>query len=253
MASVCGSTLALMAGGVPIKKPVSGIAMGLMTDDSQQVILTDIKGTEDFTWDMDFKLAGTNEGMTAIQMDTKLQGLSVAKLEEMLDRAQAGRTEILAFMLQTISTPKSELSPYAPYIMSFKVKPDQIREIIGPGGSVIQEIVRQTEAKIDLEDDGSGTITGKNKEQAEKAMAMIKAIIRVPQKGDQIEGKVTRVEKYGVFVDLGNKKTGLCHVKQLWAGYIEDVSTLFKVGDTLKVEVFGIDSDGKIQLKKLDA
>ena len=156
--------------------------MGLMKDGDTELILTDIKGTEDFVGDMDFKLAGTDEGMTAIQMDTKLQGLGVAKLQEMLDKAQEGRTDILAFMQQTVSEPAATISAYAPYLLSFKVEPEQVREIIGKGGATIQEIVRETGAKIDLEDDGSGVISGENQAAAEDAKSWIDRILRVPQR-----------------------------------------------------------------------
>lgn len=200
---------------------------------------------------MDFKLAGTDEGMTAIQMDTKLQGLGVAKLQEMLDRAQEGRTDILAFMKQTIAEPRTDISPYAPYLLSFKVEPEQVREIIGKGGSTIQEIIRETGVKLDLEDDGSGVITAENQAAAKVAMEWIDKILRTPQVGDKIKGKITRVEKYGVFVDLGSKKIGLCHVKQLGDGYIEDVAALFKVGQEIEVSVIDIDNMGKIALKKI--
>lgn len=253
MASVCGSTLALLSGWVPMKKPVSGIAMWLMKDGDTELVLTDIKGTEDFVGDMDFKLAGTDEGMTAIQMDTKLKGIGVAKLQEMLDRAQVGRTDILAFMNETISKAKADISPYAPYLLKFKVQADQVREIIGKWGSTIQEIVRETGAKIDLEDDGSGVIAGENKAMAQAAMDWINKVLWVPQKWDQMDGTITRVEKYGVFVDIGSKKTGLCHVKQLGSGYIEDVTALFNVGEPIKVEVIEIDNMGKIALKKVES
>lgn len=226
--------------------------MGLLKEGNTELILTDIKGTEDFVGDMDFKLAGTDEGMTAIQMDTKLQGLGVAKLQEMLDRAQAGRTEILAFMNQTISTPAKTISEFAPYLLKFKVKPEQVRDIIGKGGATIQEIVRETGVKLDLEDDGSGVITGENQTQAESAKVWIDKILRSPEKGDKMENcKITRVEKYGVFVDLGNKKTGMCHVKQLGQGYIEDVTKIFKIGQAINVEVIDVDHMGKIALKKI--
>ncbi len=250
MASVCGSTIALLDAGVQIKRPVSGIAMGLICGDDDQTILTDISGTEDFIGDMDFKLAGTTEGMTAIQMDIKIQGLTVAKIKEILVRAQTGRAEILDFMLQTIDKPSETLSPYAPLLLQFAVKPEQVREVIGPGGSVIQEIIRITGVKIDLNDDGTGVITAKEQEAGNRAMQMIKDVVRSPKPGDKVTGKITRVEKYGVFVELSKKKTGLVHVKQLGAGYIEDPATLFKVGDMMSVEVTGIDADGKIQLKK---
>lgn len=250
MASVCGSTLALMAWWVPIKAPVSGIAMGLMCDDDQQIILTDIKGTEDFVWDMDFKLAGTTTGMTAIQMDTKLQGLGVTKLNEMIDKANEGREAILQYMLGIIDKPRDSVADSAPSLLKFKVKPEEVRSVIGPGGSVIQEIVRETGVKIDIEDDGAGVITGDNQLSAQKALDMIKAIVRKPTIGDTFEGKVTRTEKYGVFVDIGNGKTWLCHVKQMGRGFVEDASTIFNVGDNMKVELVG-DDNGKYQLKCL--
>jgi len=201
---------------------------------------------------MDFKLAGTDDGMTAIQMDTKLKGLGVTKLQEMLDKAQVWRTNILSFMNQTIATHAQTISPYAPFLLKFKVQADQVREIIGKGWATIQEIVRETWAKIDLEDDGSGVISGENQAIAQKAMDWINKVLWVPQKWDTMKGKITRVEKYGVFVDIGSKKTGLCHVKQLGSWYIEDVAALFKVGDTIDVEVIDIDNMGKIALKKVE-
>lgn len=251
MASVCGSTLALMAGWVPITKPVSGIAMGLIQQDAKHVILSDIKGTEDFIGDMDFKLAGTDDGMTAIQMDIKLHGLHSDLLQTIVDRAQVGRTSILEFMMQTITTPKWSISPYAPFLMKFSVKPEQVREVIGPGGSVITEIVRLTNVKIDLEDDGTGVITAKNEAAAQEAFKLIQGAIRSPKRGDVITGTIMRVEKYGVFVDLGKKKSGLCHVKNLWEGFIEDPATKYNKGEQMTVEIIDIDSDGKIQLKKV--
>jgi polyribonucleotide nucleotidyltransferase len=251
MASVCGTTLALMAWWVPIKKPISGIAMGLMSDGDKQVILTDIMGTEDFTWDMDFKLAWTDAWMTAIQMDTKLTWVRVEKLEEMLDRSQAWRSAILHFMLQTIDTPRSELHPSAPALLQFSVKPEEVRVVIGAGGSTIQEIIRQTDVKIDLEDTGKWVITAKNQADAQKAYELIMATVWSPTPGEHVQWTITRVEKYWVFVDLWNKKTWLCHVKQLWGWFIEDVAALYKVWQTLTVEIIGIDDQGKIQLKNI--
>lgn len=178
-----------------------------MTNDSDQIILTDIKGTEDFVGDMDFKLAGSTAGMTAIQMDTKLQGLNVEKLNEMMDRANDGREQILQFMLTIIDTPRDQVNSAAPALLQFKVKPEEVRAIIGPGGSVIQEISRDNEVKIDISDDGSGVITGKNQEGAKNALKLIEGIIWKPSKGEKITGTITRTEQYGVFVDLGNKKT----------------------------------------------
>lgn len=253
MASTCASTIALMDGGVPIKAPVSGIAMGLVAEnDSNQVILTDIMGIEDYMiGDMDFKLAGTREGVTAIQMDIKIRGVGLPKLYDVIDRANAGRLEILDFMLQTIDAPRPQLSPYAPFLLSFVVRPEQIREVIGKWWETIQEITRVNNVKIDIEDTGHGVITAKNKAAADAAMQMINDIIWTPQKWDKLRGKASRLEKYGIFVDLGRKKTGLCHVKNLWKGFVEDASTLFKLGEELSVEIIDIDPEGKIQLKIL--
>ncbi len=251
MAAVCGSTLAMMAWWVPLKKPVSGIAMGLMADDTQAVVLTDIKWTEDFTGDMDFKLAGTDEGMTAIQMDTKLKWLWVEKLEEMLDKAQIWRTAILAYMMKTISEPRKELNPSAPALLQFNVKPEEVRTVIGSWWSTIQEIIRETNVKIDLQDDGSWVITADNQEDAKKALELVMGTVWKPVKWDVIEWTITRVEKYWVFVALGNKKSWLCHVKQLWAWYIENVAALYKVGQPLKVEVIDIDAQWKVAVKNL--
>lgn len=253
MASTCASTLALMDGWVPIKAPVSWIAMGLVSEsEDNQVILTDIMGIEDYMiGDMDFKLAGTKEGVTAIQMDIKIHGIKVEKLIEIVDRANVGRLEILDFMLQTLDKPKAELSPYAPYILPFQVRPEQIREVIGKGGETIQEITRVHNVKIDIEDSWHGSITGKNKASADAAMQMISDIIRTPQRWDKIKGKVTRLEKYGIFVDLGRKKMGLAHVKNLGKGFIEDASTLYTLGEMVDVEILDIDQEGKIGLKVL--
>lgn len=251
MASVCGSTLALMAWWVPIKKPVSGIAMWLMIEGDTSAVLTDIKGTEDFTWDMDFKLAGTDEWMTAIQMDTKLQGVNVSVLQDMVDKAQTWRTAILAFMKQTLAEARSEMSPYAPYLLSFKVAPEEVKIIIGKGGSTIQEIVRETWVKIDLEDDGSWVIAAENKAAADEAKAWIDKLLWKPSVGDELQGTITRVEKYGVFVNIWGGTIGLCHVKQLGEGYIADVSAVYKIDQAITVKVIDIDAQGKIALKKI--
>lgn len=252
MASVCGSTMALLDAGVKIRKPISGIAMGMITSDSDEYVLTDISGTEDFIGDMDFKLAGSDEGMTAIQMDIKIHGITVAKIHEIIDRAQAGRSRILAHMMQTIDTPRAQLSQYAPCIHSFKVAPEQVRDIIGPGGSIIQDIIRQSNGvSIDIEDDGSGFITGKVRADVETAMQMIEQITWKPAVWYTCSGKITRVEKYGAFVDIGGKKTGLVHVKQMGLGFVDDLTAHAKVWDILSVEITGIDPDGKIQLKKV--
>jgi polyribonucleotide nucleotidyltransferase len=250
MASVCGSTLALMAWWVPISAPVSGIAMGMISTDDDQVILTDIMGTEDFIGDMDFKLAWTTKGMTAIQMDIKLKWISVSKLQEILIRSQTWREIILQYMLQTIDKPRESLSQYAPLLLQFAVKPEQVREVIGPGGSVIQEIVRQTGVKIDLEDDGTGVITAVDQAAWQRAMQMIREVVWSPSQWDVITGKITRVEQYGVFVDLGKKKTGMCHVSKLGEWRLEHPSSLFSVWQEITVKISGFEWD-KIQLERV--
>lgn len=253
MASVCGSTLAMLSGWVPIKAPVSGIAMGMMSDDDQQVILTDIKGTEDFIWDMDFKLTGTKNGVTAIQMDTKLKGIKIDKLLEMVDRSNSGRQDILDYMLKTIDKPAAKMSPYAPSIEVHKIKAEQVRTVIGPGGSMITKIIEWAWGpdlvSIDFEDDGAVFITAKDQAAGTKARELIQETLRVPTKGDQMEGKVTRTEAYGVFVEIKGWNVWLVHVKNLGEWFIEDASALHKVWETMKVEVMGMDK-GKLQLKK---
>jgi len=227
--------------------------MGMMSDDDQQVILTDIKGTEDFIGDMDFKLTGTSNGVTAIQMDTKLKGIKLDKLLEMVDRSNSGRQEILDYMLQTIDKPATEMSPYAPSIAVHKIKPEQVRTVIGPGWSMITKIIEASGGSdlvnIDFEDDGSVFITAKDQAAGTKAREMIQETLRVPTKGDKMTGKVTRTEAYGIFVEIKWGNVWLVHVKNLGQWFIEDASTLYKVGDTMDVEVMGMDK-GKLQLKK---
>ncbi len=253
MASVCGSTLALLSGWVPMKAPVSGIAMGMISDDTQEVILTDIKGTEDFIWDMDFKLTGTKNWVTAIQMDTKLKWISVEKLCEMVDRANSGRQDILDYMLQTISKPADSISEYAPSIETYKIEPDQVRTVIGPWGSMINKIIEEVGGadmiNIDFEDDGTTYITAKDGSIGKKAREIIQRVLRVPTQGDILEGTITRTEAYGVFVDI-NGHIGLVHVKKLGEGFVEDASKLFNVNDKMKVKVLGSDK-GKLQLERI--
>ena len=254
MAAVCGSTLAMMAWWVPMIEPVSGIAMGMMSDESQQLILTDIKGTEDFIGDMDFKLTGTKNGVTAIQMDTKLKGSSVAKLHEMVDKSNAGRQQILEFMLETIAEPRAEVSPYAPFMMTYKIRGEQVRSVIWPGWSIIQKIIEDMwwadMVSIDFEDDGTTYITAKNAEVGEKARWMIKAILREPSNGDQLEGKITRVEKYGAFVEVAAGKIGLVHVRNFGMWFVADANEHATVWETMKVEVTWF-KDGKMDLKRI--
>ena len=249
MGSVCGSTLSLMQAGVPIKRPVSGVAMGLVKDGDKHTILTDIQGLEDALGDMDFKVAGTTEGVTAIQMDIKIAGITREILNDALQQAKRGRSFILDKMLEVISEPAKDLSPYAPRVTSMKIPVEKIREVIGTGGKVVNKIIEETGVDIDIEDDGSIFITSPNVDSINRAVKMIEDIIHEFQVGDVIENAVvTRIEKFGAFVDLLPGREGLCHVSQLAANRVENVEDVVQIGDTISVKVTEIDERGKINV-----
>lgn len=250
MASVCASSLSLMSAWVPIKKAVSGIAMWLVTDGEDYKILTDIQWIEDAMGDMDFKVAGTEDWITALQMDMKIKGLSAELLKKALERAEESRLEILNFMNKTIDKPKEEISPYAPKIIQINLNHWQIKDVIWSWWETISTITKETWSKIDFKEDWTTIITAQNNEAAEKTLKMIREVSWQPEEWDIIEGKIFRIENYGVFVNIGKNKTGLCHVKNLWSWYISDPSTMFKEGDNIKVKIIWIDDNGKIQLKK---
>ena len=248
MATVCGASLALMDAGIPTKGGVSGIAMGLIKEGDQVAVLSDILGDEDHLGDMDFKVAGTAKGVTAIQMDIKIGGVSREILLAALRQARAGRLHILEKMNAVLDKSRPELSPYAPRIYVMHVKPDKIREIIGPGGKVIRGIQEQTGVKIDIEDDGTVKIAAVDAESAKGAIAIIEGIVQVAEVGKVYEGKVRRIMEFGAFVELFPGTDGLLHISQISKNRVRAVSDIYKEGDDVTVRVLEIDRDGKIRL-----
>lgn len=251
-ASVCGSTLALMDAGVPIKAPVAGVAMGLIQDpeSGELAVLTDIQGLEDFLGDMDFKVAGTAEGITAIQMDIKIKGINREILERALEQARVGRLFILDRMLETLPEPRATLNKYAPKIITFTIDPEKIREVIGPGGKMINKIIAETGVKIDIEDDGRVFIATPDEEAAAKARGMIEAIVKEVQVGEIYFGKVVRLMKFGAFVELLPGKDGMVHISKLDDKRVEKVEDIVQIGDEILVKVVEIDSQGRVNLSR---
>ncbi len=248
MASTCGSTLALMDAGVPIKAPVSGIAMGLMTRGDQYVVLSDIQGAEDFSGDMDFKVAGSENGITAIQLDTKTRGLTFEIIEKTLSQARTGRLFILGRMLEAIGQPRTDLSRYAPRILTVKINPEKIGEVIGPGGKTIKKIEAETGADISIEQDGTVYIFASEAEGGEGAARMVRAITAELQAGEEFTGKVTRIMGMGAFVELVPGKEGLVHTANLSEKQIRRPDDAVSVGDEIKVRVVEIDGQGRVNL-----
>lgn len=248
MGSVCGSTLSLMQAGVPIKRPVSGVAMGLVKEGDAYTILTDIQGMEDALGDMDFKVAGTEKGITAIQMDIKVDGLSREILSSALQQAKRGRAFILGKMMEVIDKPAEDLSPHAPRVETIKVKVDKIREVIGTGGKVVKGIIEETGVQIDIHEDGNIYIFSMDADGMKKARQRIEDIVRDVEVGEVYKGRVTRLLKFGAFVELLPGKEGLCHISQLARQRIEKVEDVVKVGDELEVKVVEIDDKGRINV-----
>ena len=254
-ASVCGSCMALMDAGVPIKAPVAGIAMGLIErveedGSSRMAILSDIQGMEDFLGDMDFKVAGTAKGVTAIQMDIKVHGLSKQVLQEALKQAYEGRMHIMQEMLDEIPEPRAELSPYAPRIISMQIDPDDIRTVIGPGGKTINRIIAETGVKIDIDDTGLVYIAAPDMESAEAGVREIELLTKDPEPGEIYEGKVTRVMPFGAFIEILPGKEGLLHISKMAKERVEKVEDVMNVGDIVKVKVTEIDSQNRINLSR---
>ncbi|MFC1876127.1 polyribonucleotide nucleotidyltransferase [Thermodesulfobacteriota bacterium] len=248
MGTVCAGTLALMDGGVPIKAPVSGIAMGLVKEGDQTIILSDILGDEDHTGDMDFKVAGTTEGITALQMDIKILELSKDIMEEALEQARKGRLHILDEMMKALDKPRQDISPFAPKIFALEINPDKIREIIGPGGKVIRAIQSETNTKVEVDDSGVVKIAAASSEDLEAAITMIKDITREAEVGAIYEGTVVKITDFGAFVQILPGTDGLVHISQLANYRVKKVTDIVKEGDTLKVKVLEVGRDGKIRL-----
>ncbi|AIQ36456.1 polynucleotide phosphorylase [Paenibacillus sp. FSL R5-0345] len=249
-ASICASTLAMMDAGVPIKAPVAGVAMGLIKDGDHVSILTDIQGMEDHLGDMDFKVAGTAAGVTAIQMDIKIDGIDRQILHEALQQAKEGRMHILGKMMEAISEPRANLSKYAPKIIIININPDKIRDVIGAGGKIINKIIEETGVKIDIEQDGRVFIGSSDEEMIQKARSIIEGIVREVQVGEIYVGTVRRIEKFGAFVELIPGKDGLVHISQLSTERVAKVEDVVAVGDTITVKVTEIDQQGRVNLSR---
>ena len=248
MGSVCGSTMSLMHAGVPIKRPVSGVAMGLVKVGDNYTILTDIQGMEDALGDMDFKVAGTEQGITAIQMDIKIAGITREILASALAQAKRGRDFILGKMLECIPKPNEELSPYAPRVTTMHISVDKIRNVIGPGGKIIKKIVEDTNTQIDIEEDGTVHISAVSVEDSQKAIEIIKELTRDVEVGATYRGRVTRIMGFGAFVEVLPGKEGLCHISQLSKRRVEKVEDVVKVGDEIDVKVTEIDRQGRVNV-----
>ncbi len=253
MATVCASSLSLMDAGVPIKEPVAGVALGLVEDGRKYIILSDIAGLEDHHGDMDFKVAGTRSGITAIQMDLKIDGITLSLIEEILERARKGRFFVLDKMVALIAKPKTELSDYAPRIINLKINQERIGDLIGPGGKNIRKIIEMTGVAIDVEDDGSVLVASNDSEASKRAVEMIKGLTEDAEVGKLYRGKVKRIMNFGAFVEILPNKEGLVHVSELADKYVKNVEDVVKLGDEFMVKVIGIDELGRINLSKKQA
>jgi polyribonucleotide nucleotidyltransferase len=250
MATVCGASLALMDAGVPLKAHVAGIAMGLVKEGDRFGILTDIMGTEDHYGDMDFKVAGTDKGVTALQMDIKIAGVSIEIMREALARAREARLVVLAKMRESLEKPRAELSPYAPRFVTIKIRTEKIREIIGPGGKVIRGIQEQTGTKIDVEDDGRVTIFSPDADSVQKALSIVQDICREVELDRIYLGKVKKIVEFGAFVEVIPNTEGLLHISQIAESRIRSVQDVLTEGDEVLVKVIEIDGSGKMRLSR---
>jgi len=253
MATVCGGTLALMDAGVPIKAPVAGIAMGLIKEGEKVIVLSDILGLEDHLGDMDFKVTGTSNGITALQMDMKIEGITIDVMRSALQQAKEGRLHILGKMLETLAAPRKELNPFAPRIITMQINPDKIKDVIGSGGKVIRSIVEQTGAKIDIEDSGVINIASSDEAAANKAKEIIRGIVQDAEVGKLYMGKVRKIMDFGAFVEIFPGTDGLLHISQISEHRLEKVTDELKEGDEVLVKVLEIDRQGKIRLSRKEA
>lgn len=253
MATVCGGTLSLLHAGVPIRKPVAGIAMGLVSEGERYAVLSDILGEEDHLGDMDFKVAGTEEGITAFQMDIKIAGVSADLMKNALEQARKGRMHILGIMNQTLSKPVSDVSDYAPKILTIKVDVDKIGAIIGQGGKTIKSIAEQSGSEVNIDDSGTVTIFGKTKEKAEKALELVKSIVEEPEVGRIYQGTVKRIMDFGAFVEILPGKEGLCHISKLARRRVNAVSEVLEEGQQIPVKLMEVDRQGRLNLSYVDA
>ncbi|HIE48082.1 TPA: S1 RNA-binding domain-containing protein, partial [Candidatus Bipolaricaulota bacterium] len=249
MASVCSGCLAMMDAGVPLRRPVAGVAMGLITEGERQVILTDILGLEDHFGDMDFKVAGTREGITAFQLDVKIGGISRELMREALARAREARFTILDLMEQALPAPRPHISPYAPTLDVLRINPEKIGLVIGPGGRTIRKIQEETETQIDIEDDGTIKIAGDSAEAVARARKMVEELTEELEVGQILKCKVVRIVPFGAFVELKPGVDGLIHISNLADGYVDKVEDIVKLGDEVTVEVIGTDDSGRPRLK----
>ncbi len=250
MATVCAGSLALFDAGVPLKRPIAGIAMGLVKEGEKVAILSDILGNEDHLGDMDFKVAGTAQGITAFQMDIKIQGITLGIMEKALEQAKAGRFHILNVMNQAITSPRPELSQYAPRLQTVKIPIDMIGALIGPGGKNIRQLVKDSGAEINVEDDGTVTVAAVLKESADIAMNAIRKLTELPEVGKIYQATVKKIMEFGAFVEILPGKEGLVHISQLDTKRVEKVEDLFKIGDALEVKLMAIDSEGRLSLSR---
>jgi polyribonucleotide nucleotidyltransferase len=252
MATVCGSSLSLMDAGVPLKRPVAGIAMGLIKEGDRVAVLSDILGDEDHLGDMDFKVAGTAEGITSLQMDIKITGITKEIMDTALTQAKDGRIHILAEMAKAIETGRDTVNSTAPRIETIQVPVDKIRDVIGSGGKVIREIVEESGAKVDINDDGIVKVASNDTDSLNKALELINSIVAEPEAGEIYEGKVVKIMDFGAFVNFFGKKDGLVHISQLADERVNNVKDIVSEGDIVKVKLIGFDNRGKVKLSMKD-